>query len=82
MCTKLCEIDTIIKRRDQCGHASFQFVPAGRFRVLPCSSDAYSGPKPKQLVVVMAVRKAVRAATITFTATSTIFPFFIMVTNL
>ena len=28
------------------------------------------GPKPMQLVVVMAVRKAVRAATITFTATS------------
>ena len=30
------------------------------------------GPKPMQLVVVMAVRKAVSAATITFTATSTI----------
>ena len=30
------------------------------------------GPCPIQLVVVMAVRKAVRAATITFTATSTI----------
>ena len=30
------------------------------------------GPCPKQLVVVMAVRKAVRAATTTFTATSTI----------
>ena len=28
------------------------------------------GPKPMQLVVVMAVRKAVSAATITFTATS------------
>ena len=32
-----------------------------------------------QLVVVMAVRKAVSAATITFTATSIIFPFFIVV---
>ena len=32
-----------------------------------------------QLVVVMAVRKAVSAATITFTATSMILPFFIMV---
>ena len=32
------------------------------------------GPCPIQLVVVMAVRKAVRAATITFTATSTISP--------
>ena len=31
-----------------------------------------------QLVVVMAVRKAVSAATITFTATSTIFPFFMI----
>ena len=31
-----------------------------------------------QLVVVMAVRKAVSAATITFTATSMILPFFIM----
>ena len=30
------------------------------------------GPKPMQLVVVMAVRKAVSAATITFTVTSTI----------
>ena len=28
------------------------------------------GPKPMQLVVVMAVKKAVSAATITFTATS------------
>ena len=31
-----------------------------------------------QLVVVMAVRKAVSAATITFTATSIIFPFFMI----
>ena len=37
------------------------------------------GPKPMQLVVVMAVRKAVSAATITFTATSMILPFFIIV---
>ena len=36
------------------------------------------GPYPMQLVVVMAVRKAVSAATITFTATSTIFPFFMI----
>ena len=35
------------------------------------------GPKPMQLVVVMAVRKAVSAATITFTATSIIFPYYI-----
>ena len=35
------------------------------------------GPCPMQLVVVMAVRKAVRAATITFTATSMILFFFI-----
>ena len=52
------------------------------FCVNPCQSVAQNGPYPMQLVVVMAVRKAVRAATITFTATSTIFPFFIMVTNL
>ena len=32
-----------------------------------------------QLVVVMAVRKAVSAATITFTATSMILPFFIII---
>ena len=32
-----------------------------------------------QLVVVMAVRKAVSAATMTFTAISTFFPFFIVV---
>ena len=31
-----------------------------------------NGPKPEQLVVVMAVRKAVSAATATFTAISTI----------
>ena len=41
-----------------------------------CAGDflfqSVMGPKPMQLVVVMAVRKAVRAATITFTATSTI----------
>ena len=36
------------------------------------------GPYPMQLVVVMAVRKAVSAATITFTATSMILPFFIL----
>ena len=36
------------------------------------------GPNPMQLVVVMAVRKAVSAATITFTATSMILPFFIV----
>ena len=35
------------------------------------------GPSPMQLVVVMAVRKAVRAATITFTATSMKLFFFI-----
>ena len=35
----------------------------------------HRGPSPMQLVVVMAVRKAVSAATITFTATSTIFFF-------
>ena len=34
-----------------------------------------------QLVVVMAVRKAVSAATITFTATSMILPFFIIANN-
>ena len=33
------------------------------------------GPRPMQLVVVMAVKNAVSAATITFTATSTIFFF-------
>ena len=37
------------------------------------------GPYPMQLVVVMAVRKAVSAATITFTATSMILPFFIII---
>ena len=37
---------------------------------LPLPSYIGIGPCPKQLVVVMAVRKAVRAATITFTATS------------
>ena len=36
------------------------------------------GPYPMQLVVVMAVRKAVSAATITFTATSMIL-FFITI---
>ena len=36
------------------------------------------GPNPMQLVVVMAVRKAVSADTITFTATSMILPFFIV----
>ena len=40
----------------------------------PTSSDAspnlQNGPCPMQLVVVMAVRKAVSAATTTFTATS------------
>ena len=36
------------------------------------------GPCPMQLVVVMAVRKAVSAATITFTATSMNFAFFIV----
>ena len=39
---------------------------------LPLPSYIGIGPCPIQLVVVMAVRKAVRAATITFTATSTI----------
>ena len=34
-----------------------------------------------QLVVVMAVRKAVSAATITFTAISTIFPFFMILSG-
>ena len=37
----------------------------------------YSGPYPMQLVVVMAVRKAVSAATNTFTAISMNLPFFI-----
>ena len=40
--------------------------------LLPLPSYIGIGPCPIQLVVVMAVRKAVRAATITFTATSTI----------
>ena len=39
------------------------------------------GPCPMQLVVVMAVKKAVSAATTTFTATSTI-RFFISFSNL
>ncbi len=39
---------------------------------LPLPSYIGIGPCPIQLVVVMAVRKAVRAATIIFTATSTI----------
>ena len=39
------------------------------------------GPCPMQLVVVMAVRKAVRAATITFTATSIIRFVFILLTS-
>ena len=37
-----------------------------------CQSVAQNGPYPMQLVVVMAVRKAVRAATTTFTAISII----------
>jgi hypothetical protein len=37
------------------------------------------GPKPMQLVVVMAVRKAVSAATITFTANSMMRCFFMVV---
>ncbi len=44
-------------------------------RTITCGGYLFQsvmGPKPMQLVVVMAVRKAVRAATITFTATSTI----------
>ena len=40
------------------------------FCVNPCQSVAQNGPYPMQLVVVMAVRKAVRAATTTFTAIS------------
>ncbi len=39
---------------------------------LPLPSYIGIGPCPMHEVVVMAVRKAVRAATITFTATSTI----------
>ena len=44
-------------------------------RTITCGGYLFQsvmGPKPMQLVVVMAVRKAVSAATITFTATSTI----------
>ena len=41
------------------------------------SSVAQNGPFPMQLVVPMAVRKAVSAATITFTASSMILCFFI-----
>lgn len=41
-------------------------------------STRYSGPCPMQLVVVIAVRKAVRAATMTFTATSIKLFFFII----
>ena len=41
----------------------------------------YSGPCPMQLVVVMAVKKAVSAATITFTATSIRLFFFITLTS-
>ena len=48
------------------------------FCVNPCQSVAQNGPYPMQLVVVMAVRKAVRAATTTFTAIS-IKRFFIIV---
>ena len=42
------------------------------------SSVAQNGPYPMQLVVPMAVRKAVSAATITFTASSMIRCFFII----
>ena len=48
---------------------------------LPLPSYIGIGPCPIQLVVVMAVRKAVRAATITFTATSTIRFVFILLTS-
>ena len=42
------------------------------------SSVAQNGPFPMQLVVPMAVRKAVSAATMTFTASSMILCFFIL----
>jgi hypothetical protein len=49
-------------------------------RIFQIGLRPYSGPCPMQLVVVMAVKKAVRAATKTFTATS-IRPFFFSAPN-
>ena len=48
-------------------------------RQFVCVSYIGKGPCPMQLVVVTAVRKAVRAATMTFTATSMILFFFIII---
>ena len=45
--------------------------------ILGVNAQKYMGPYPAQLVVVMAVRKAVRAATTIFTATSISRVFFI-----
>jgi hypothetical protein len=57
--------------------------PLGKGRLGGVDHSGYaarksSGPRPMQLVVVMAVRKAVSAATNIFTATSIIFVFFIV----
>ena len=61
-------------------HAPFSFLHFSIFDFFQIGLRPYSGPCPMQLVVVMAVKKAVRAATKTFTATS-IRPFFFITLN-